>query len=157
MRKPVDKFTPDKAHGYTAIRRFATRLVACLCLFSTNPQVYNVNYATALALDPNYGVLDGLSSMPPDFLTSNPWMFKAKKSHDPDTPTIREALTGPHCDDFLDAMASEITELEAHGTWTVQNISDIKPVSRPDGTTYTPQIVPLTWAYKIKHWPSGLL
>ena len=157
VRKPVDRFTPDKAHGYASIQRFAKRLITCLCLFSTHRQVYDVNYATALALDPNYGVLDGFSSLPPDFLTSNPWMFKAKKTHDPDTPTIREALTGPYRDDFLDAMSVEIDELEAHTTWSVQKIADIAPVTRPDGTTYTPQIVPLTWAYKIKRWPNGLL
>jgi hypothetical protein len=131
MRKPVYRFTPDKAHGYASIRRFATRLVTCLCLFSSHHQVYNVNYATALALDPNYGVLDGFSSLPPDFLTSNPWMFKAKMPHDPDTPNICEALAGPYHDAFLDAMMVEIDELEVHGTWTVQKISRYHPCFLP--------------------------
>jgi hypothetical protein len=45
--KPVERFTPDKTHGYRAIRCFATRLVTCLCLFSSQRQVYDVNYATA--------------------------------------------------------------------------------------------------------------
>ena len=83
-------------------------------------------------------------------------MFEAKKGNDPDTPNICEALTGPYHDEFLEAMSIEIDELEAHGTWTVVNITDVKPLTRPDGTTYTPQIVPVTWAYKIKRWPSGL-
>ena len=36
VRKPVDRFTPDKAHGYHVICRFALKLVACLCLYSSH-------------------------------------------------------------------------------------------------------------------------
>ena len=67
-----------------------------------------MNYATALAMDPEFGILDGLSSLPPDALTRNPYMFKAKKTSDPDTPSIKEALTGPFRDEFLEGMALEI-------------------------------------------------
>ena len=148
VRKPVDRFTPDKAHGYSTIRRFTSNLVKYICIFSAARAVHDVHYTTALAMDPVFGVLDGLSSLPPDYLTSHPWMLKSKKGKDPDTPTIREALTGPYHDEFLKAMSLEIDELEAHGTWTVVKKSEVPQDS---------QIIPLTWAYKVKHWPSGLL
>ena len=99
-------------------------------------------------MDPEFGILDGLSSLPPDFMASNPWMFKAKKGSDPDTPTIREVLTGPYHDEFLEAMSLEISELEAHKTWTVIKKQDVPT---------TAKIVPLTWAFKVKRWPSGLM
>ena len=75
-------------------------------------------------------------------------MFKAKKANDPDTPTIKEALAGPHHDEFLDAMTNKIHELEVHSILTVVKKTDIPSDS---------QIVPLTWAYKVKRWPSGLM
>ena len=156
MRKPVDRFTPDKAHGYASVRKFASKLIRCLCCFSAANRVHDIHYATALALDPEYGILDGLSSQSPDFLTANPWMFKAKKGRDPDTPSIREALGGSHRREFIEGMAVEIQELESHGTWTVMKKSEIEPITLEDGTKHTPQIVPLTWAFKIKRWPSGL-
>jgi Reverse transcriptase (RNA-dependent DNA polymerase) len=160
--RPVDRFTPDKAHGYPNVQCFTNFLVKCISLLSLSQNhvsnnYFDVNYATALALDPVFGILDGTSTMPPDFLTRNPWMFKAKRSSDPDTPTIKEALTGPYRHEFLDAMTVEIDELEAHGTWTVMKIADILPAQHEDGTTYTPQVVPLTWVYHLKRWPSGLL
>jgi hypothetical protein len=68
-------------------------------------------------------------------------MFKSKKGHDPDIPTIREALTDPYHNEFIEAMSIEIDELESHGTWTITNRSNI-----PSNA----QVIPLTWAYKVK-------
>ena len=99
-------------------------------------------------MDPEFGILDGLSSLPPDFMTSNPWMFKAKKGNDPDTPTIWEAITGPYHDEFLEAMSLEISELEAHHTWTVVKRHEVPTIAK---------IITLTWAFKVKWWPSGLM
>jgi hypothetical protein len=162
VRKPVERFTPGKAHGYLSVQRFTNVLVKCISLLSlshdhVSNNYFDDNYATTLTLDPVFGILDGTSTMPPYFLTRNPWMFKAKKGSDPNTPTIKEALTGPYRNEFLDAMTVEIDELEAHGTWTVMKIADILPAQHEDGTTYIPQVVPLTWAYHLKRWPSGLL
>ena len=116
-----------------------------------------MNYTTALAMDPEFGILDDFSALSPDILTRNPYMFKAKPGNDPDTPTIKEALTGPHHDDFLAGMSLEIEELAGHDTWTVMKRADIKNSTRADGTVYQPQVIPLTWAFRIKRWPDGLL
>ena len=89
-------------------------------------------------MDPEYESLDGISSFPPDFMTSNQWMFKFRKGSRPDTPTIREALTGPYHDEFLKAMLLEISELEAHKTCTV--------VKRQDVST-TVKVIPLTLVF----------
>ena len=58
----------------------------------------------ALLMDPEYGVIDGFV---PDVLTNCPVLMKAK-AKDPDTPSLTEALTGPHRDEFLEAMRKEI-------------------------------------------------
>ena len=155
VRKPVDRFTPDKAHGYSAIKAFTSKLIKCICVFNAHKSIHDVNYQIALAMDPEFGVLDGLSSLPPDFMTSHPWMLKSKKGSDPDTPTIKEALTGPYRSEFLDAMSAEIRELENHGTWTIIKKSDIPSNISSEGEQKSPQVVPLTWAYKVKRWPSG--
>jgi hypothetical protein len=146
VRKPVDHFKFNKSHGYTTVQHYLSRIVKCISVFSAHRDVYATHYAIALALDPTFGVLDGLSSLSPDFLATHPWMFKSKKGCDPDTPTIREALTGPYHNEFIEAMAIEIDELESHGTWTITNRSNI-----PSNA----QVIPLTWAYKVKRWPSG--
>ena len=157
VRKPVDRFTFDKAHGYSSVRRFTAALIKCICFYSGVRRVSDMNYVTALAMDPEFGILDGFSALSPDILTRNPYMFKSKNTSDPDTPTIKEALIGPYRDEFLDGMTLEITELEGHKTWTVMRRDEIKPVTREDGTTYIPQVIPLTWAFRIKRWPSGLM
>ena len=73
-------------------------------------------------------------------------MFKSKKGHDPDTATIKEALTGPYQKAFIEAMSIEINELETHGTWTITKKSNI-----PSNA----QVIPLTSSYKVKRWSSG--
>ena len=62
-----------------------------------------------------------------DFFIKNPGLFKAKKTNDPDTPGIFEALSGPYRDEFLKAMQAEIEELEHHGTWKVIRRSETPP------------------------------
>ena len=155
VRKPVDRFTPNKAHGYSSIKAFTSKLIKCICLFSAHRSICDVHYATALAMDPEFGVLDGLSALPPDFMTSHPWMLKSKKGKDPYTSTIKEALTGPYRSEFLDAMSIEIRELEAHDTWTIIKRSELPQVVSSEGDNRDPQVIPLTWAYKVKRWPNG--
>jgi len=150
VKKSVERFTFDKAHGYTSIRRYSNALITCLCYFHAVRTIHDVNYLTALAMDPEFGVLDMFSSLPPDILTRHPFMFKANKTADPDTPGIKEALTGEFRDDFVEGMGKEIEELEGHGTWTVIKREDIKETTRKDGTKYIPDVIPTTWAFKIK-------
>ena len=65
-------------------------------------------------------------------------LFKAKKGNDPDTPGIMEALSGPHRNEFMEAMKNEIAELEHHGTWKV-----VKRNTVPSDAT----ILPGTWHF----------
>jgi hypothetical protein len=53
LRNPLDRFTFDKAHGYSSVRRFTAALIKCICFFSSGRQVSDMNYVTALAMDPN--------------------------------------------------------------------------------------------------------
>ena len=123
--------------------------------FSQPHQVYQANYLAALAMDHTTGLMDA-TMLSPDYFTRNPFMFKAKKKADPDTPNIREALSGPHREEFIEKMALEIQELEEHGTWSVIKRKDIKEVELPDGTKELPEVIPSTWAFKIKRFPSGM-
>ena len=116
-----------------------------------------MHHATALAMDPEFGILDGSSSLPPDFLNRNPTLFKAKAVADPDTPNIKEALTGPFREEFIEGMGLEIQEIKDHVTWTVMKRSDINETTREDGTVYIPDVIPSTWAFKVKKLPSVLL
>ena len=75
-------------------------------------------------------------------------MFKSKTKTDPDTPGIRESLSGEYRDDFVQGMANEIAELEKHDTWEVIKRSEIKPVTDKNGKEMIPSIIPLTWAFK---------
>ena len=143
QKKGVDRFKFDKAHGYSVVKRYMKNLIQCLCLWHSVRQVHDMNYIAALALDPEYGVLDNFNNLSPDILTRNPWMFKSTKK-DPDTPGIREALTGEYKEDFLQGMVQEIEELEKHKTWELMKRSDIQEHQDEDGTWKQPTIVPLT-------------
>ncbi|MGH7973952.1 MAG: reverse transcriptase domain-containing protein [bacterium] len=53
-------------------------------------------------------------------------------------------MFGPHKEEFLEAMRTEINELTARGTWKV--------VKRPSKDV---QVLPGTWTYKIKLFLDG--
>jgi hypothetical protein len=101
-------------------------------------------YLYALLMDPELGVMD---NMFPDAISRCPSLLKASKSKsDPDLPTMHEALSGPHRAEFLEAMRTEIQELEDHDTWTVISRNQV-----PEGAN----ILPSTWAYRVKRFPDG--
>jgi len=106
-KNPIDRFTTDKAHGYSSIKHYASTIIKCLLLFRASTNMYDMHYATALAMDPEFGILDGSSTLPPDFLNRNPTLFKSKSMPDPDTPNFKDALTGPFRDEFIKGMALE--------------------------------------------------
>ena len=54
-------------------------------------------------------------------------------------------------------MRNEINELVHHETWEVVKRSDIPQQKNEDGSFSTPKVLPSTWAFKIKRFPSGLL
>ena len=158
IKKQVDRFKFDKAHGYSSVKRFLGLLINGVCAFHSVHQVHHANYTAALALDPTYGILSGFSDVSPDFLNRNQWMFKSKTKNDPDTPGIREALTGKHRDEFIQGMANEIAELENHDTWEVIKRSEIEPAkNEDDGAETIPAVIPLTWASKSKDGPQEYL
>ena len=73
--------------------------------------------------------------------------FAAKKSrNDPDTPMYHEALAGPYKEEFKEAMAKEIAELEKGKVWTLTKRSEV-----PEGA----RVLPGTWAFKIKRFAYG--
>jgi hypothetical protein len=55
-------------------------------------------------------------------------------------------MRGEHRDEYLQAMAAEIQQLEDHQTWTLVNT-----LSLPKGTN----VLPGTWALKAKRFPDG--
>jgi hypothetical protein len=72
--------------------------------------------------------------------------MKASTSHDPESPRLHEAMQGEHREHFLVAVGEEFEELEHHGMWTV-----VKMTSLPRGVN----LLPSTWALKIKRHPDG--
>ena len=69
----------------------------------------------------NSGIQEALypATLQSPFYLSNPMALKAKKTKDPDLPSTREALAGPHAEHFWKAMDKEIESLESKGTWDV--------------------------------------
>jgi hypothetical protein len=65
---------------------------------------------------------------------------------DPDSPSFQEAMTGPYREEFLEAMRTEINELEAHNCWDVIAASNL-----PEGA----KVLPTMWVFKIKRFPDG--
>ena len=70
------------------------------------------------------------------------------KCSDPDLPSVKESINGPHAEDFWKAMDAEIASLEAKKAWEVVERSSI-----PAGM----KAIPGTWAQRIKRKPSGEL
>ncbi|KAJ9518062.1 hypothetical protein QJQ45_009996 [Haematococcus lacustris] len=62
-----------------------------------------------------------------------------------DTPTVLEALSGPHAEYWREAMHTELASLHANGTWTL--------VERPSGA----RVLPTKWVLKIKRDATGAI
>jgi hypothetical protein len=100
--------------------------------------------AQVLGFDPTTGLQEML---PPGFVQS-PFAMKGKVSRDPDIPSLKESLSGPHAEHFWTAMDAEIASLEGKNTWKVVDRSSMPPNT---------QAVPGTWAQRIKRLPNGEL
>ena len=72
--------------------------------------------------------------------------MKASMAHDPDTPRFHEAMSGEHRYGFLAVMGKQIEEL-----YQKNNYKAAKKTSIPRGAN----ILPSTWALKIKQYPYG--
>ena len=99
----------------------------------------------ALVLDPDTGLYEGIT---PTTLTLYPNILKAAATPDPDTPNLQQAMTSEHADKFCEAMAKQIADLEKHKTWRL-----VKRSTLPKDTN----VLPGTWAFKIKRLPDGTL
>ncbi len=128
-------------HGAVTVRSYCTAMVSALLL--TSGQAYDNRYLLNLLLDRDFGLYDNLSA---NALMCHPQAMKASPTSDPDSPRLHDAMSGEHREDFLVAMSKEIEELESHGTWTV-----IKKSTLPRGAN----LLPSTWAFKIKRYPDG--
>ena len=69
----------------------------------------------------------------------------AAKANDADNPRWREATNGENSEGFWDAMWKEIRTLEDKHVW--------EQVPRDENK----RVIPVTWAFKIKRFPSGLV
>jgi hypothetical protein len=130
-----------RQHGFSVVRSYCHAMVGALLL--TQGQAYDNRYLLNLLLDHDFGLYENLS---PNSLMMAPHAMKASSGHDPDTPRLHEAMRGEHRDEFLTAMGKEIAELESHGTWEV-----VRKESMPAGAN----LLPSTWALKIKRYPDG--
>ena len=106
--------------------------------------VRDVMYLCSLYTDLHTGFMEANNPI----MAAYPAAFKAKKKYDPDTPSIFEALTGPHASDFRSAMDKEVKALERMKTWKVVERSKLPKSSN---------IIPGTWAFRIKKYPDGRL
>ena len=75
-----------------------------------------------------------------------PYELKASVIHDPDTPRLHEAVGEDHQEEFIIAMGKDIAEIKELNTWTV-----VRKSSLPKGAN----LLPSTWAFKIKQYPDG--
>ena len=78
----------------------------------------------SMMFDPSTGFQEDMhpwSSQSPFSLESitSPSAFKAEASKDPDLPSTREALTGPHAEEFWKSMDKEIASLMKMDTWEI--------------------------------------
>jgi hypothetical protein len=146
MRQKLNRERYQAANLGQHSRHYCSALFSMIYKFSLpSPKpVEDYKYLYALLMDPEFGIMDNLF---PDVISRCPSLLKASKSRsDPDTPSIREALNGPFRQEFLQAMQKEIEELEEHGTWEVILRNDVS-----EGAN----ILPSTWAFKIKRYPDG--
>jgi hypothetical protein len=77
-----------------------------------------------------------------------PHAMKASATHDPDSLRLHKVMRGEYRNKFLTAMGKEFSKLEAHGTWKI-----VRKESMPKGAN----LLPSTWALKIKRYPDGCM
>jgi hypothetical protein len=93
-------------------------------------------------MEPDTGFLDTLHP----WSIANPISFAARKTSDPDNPSLKEAMLSKDAAEYTEAMGIEIAALEKNATWTPTLRSSL-----PKGAN----VLPGTWALKIKRYPDG--
>ena len=136
-RKPVDRYVANIAQNTPLVCK-----AICKKVWKHAVGGSDYKYLYALLMEPEFGLLENLY---PQAISQVATMMKGTAS-DPDLPSLQEAMSGPHHTEFLEAMNKEIEELESHNTWKV-----IPKSSLPEGVN----ILPGTWALRIKRFPDG--
>ena len=96
-------------------------------------------YLSFLLHDWDTGHQEGI--MPHDMFA-----FKAKKGTDPDMPMYHQAMASPEQEYWLEAMQSELSDLHDRKAWIELDKNALPPNTN---------IVPGTWAMKVKRYPDG--
>ena len=78
--------------------------------------------------------------------TVDPTIFKAKMGIDPNEPSLIEALSSPHSEQWTKAMTEEVINIVKRQTWDV-----IRTSEAPEGSN----IIPGTCAFKWKSFHDG--
>ena len=134
QRPDLRRFGHMAQHSFLVTRSVLRRSIR---RFIDDPT--DMNYAYALLLDPEFGILDGMVPHHP--------LYKAAASKvDPDTPDMATAMGGEHRADYLKAMHDEILQLEKLEAWDIVAQSELPPGAN---------ILPGTWAFKLKRFPDG--
>jgi len=142
MLDPVTGETVSKA-----VRCAGTRIIGGLTmalLSTTNHLAHHLLKSRMLGTDPHTRAIDSLQPLS----IGSEFALKAKSRHDPDLPSVHEALTGNHSKEFFKAMDKEILDLESMGTWEI--------IARNQLPSQT-KVIPSTWAMRIKRFPDGRL
>lgn len=137
-------FKFDKQHGCLAVKGHLKSMAKGMGLRCG--QCFKGELPMNLLWDPEFALCDAFNFSDPTLLTRNQSAWKTKAQSDPDLPSFKEALRGPRCKQFLEAMQKEIEELGGHKTWRVVQKTDLKP----DANGERPNIIPATWAFRIK-------
>ena len=72
------------------------------------------------------------------------YSLAGKKNKDEDSPDFVEAMTGPYEEQFRDAMKEEIEGLVKRRTWDLVSKDSIGKENPQE------ELLPITWAFKIK-------
>ena len=128
--------------------RYASAFAAALAL--SNASTTQLFHHQLTGFDSYTGLQEYLhpATLQSPFYLANPMALKAKKAKDPDIPSTREALTGPHSEQHWTSMSAEIESLEGKRTWDV-----VPRASMPSGI----RAIPGTWCHRIKRHPDGSL
>jgi Reverse transcriptase (RNA-dependent DNA polymerase) len=154
---PLRRRNPDRTLKHKGVTRLVPHLDSrqtynsMMAMMSTSQDsVPTVSSISAFLLAENNAGLDYSTGLQ-EFL--HPWTLQSPmvmmgKAKDPDTPSTREALSGPHAEQFWRAMDSEMECLEKKGSWEIVDRTTI-----PLGL----KAIPGTWAHRIKRLPCGTL
>ena len=140
----VDSFSGKSYDKPRARSRFASAFAAALALSS--PATTQLFHHQLTGFDSYTGIQEYLhpATLQSPFYLAHPMALKAKKNADPDLPSLKASLSGPHAEHFWKAMDREIESLEGKGTWDVVDRSTV-----PEGI----KVIPGTWAQRSYQTP----